>query len=830
MKPEPLGVGPGRVGRRLSESTRGAWPICGLAALALTFLWEIWVSGAVPVARDMQLYFAPIDRLVWNAIRTGEAYLWTPLMGTGSPLLANIQTGFFYPPTWLFAVLPFLRGFGLLLVLHVVLAGLGMYAFCRRIGFTGSSAFLAAVAYMLGGYFTSLTNMTTILQVSAWLPLQCLTVVHYMEGRSLASFLAAVGVFLMSLLAGAPLTFLLGSCIAFVFCTLRIGLGAENRGRSLLSLLGSMTVVAVLVTGLSMVQLLPMAEYVRESIRASGLSFELATRYSLEPLRILELVIPPSFEDPTYRFGKKASLTSADPWLFSVYLGTSVLLLAAIGVAHRRRRIEMLFWTALALLGLVLSLGGSLPVYGWLYEWVPGLAAFRYPERFFVLTGFSIPVLAAHGLDCLRENRGCGRAALVLTGLGLVVGFSLRLYWNADSERVHQLASAHLSDRPFLENFDYAHGVLTGQLDHALVFLFLAGISVFVYRRGWVRGKPFVLALLGVASVDLWLAHRHLTPVVDQSFYEATPAVMELLPSEEMRLTYRYRATPFDENIDQFMTLPGLPLEASKWLWQQTLHPNMGAYHGVLTHDSGDAIHLRRQSDQTQFLRILPQRDRWRLLRLGSVKYVYSMEGLDQDAWSDRVALDTLPGWIYAVRDPVPRAYIAYSPLIFDTELKALNAAIHPDFDPARNVALVSSEAADPQGGSDAPRGGADAAAVDRVRITSDIGSEVRIEVSAQDGGYLVLTDTYYPGWRARVDGEERPILQANYFYRAVPIGPGDHEVVFRYEPRSFALGLRISLATLGLLLLGVLAFCLGSRLPKQSKPPLRRHTNFTTH
>jgi uncharacterized membrane protein YfhO len=82
-------------------------------------------------------------------------------------------------------------------------------------------------------------------------------------------------------------------------------------------------------------------------------------------------------------------------------------------------------------------------------------------------------------------------------------------------------------------------------------------------------------------------------------------------------------------------------------------------------------------------------------------------------------------------------------------------------------------------------------------RILSDTGTEVRVAVSPSAPGYLVLTDAFYPGWTARVDGQERPILLANYFYRAVAVEPGDREVVFAYRSRPFEIGRRISAATL---------------------------------
>jgi len=80
----------------------------------------------------------------------------------------------------------------------------------------------------------------------------------------------------------------------------------------------------------------------------------------------------------------------------------------------------------------------------------------------------------------------------------------------------------------------------------------------------------------------------------------------------------------------------------------------------------------------------------------------------------------------------------------------------------------------------------------------------VKIEVGLDRNGYLVLSDTYYPGWRAYVDGEEKEILRANYIFRAVPLESGQHTVLFKYNPPSFKVGLAISLAAWGVIILGL--------------------------
>ena len=82
----------------------------------------------------------------------------------------------------------------------------------------------------------------------------------------------------------------------------------------------------------------------------------------------------------------------------------------------------------------------------------------------------------------------------------------------------------------------------------------------------------------------------------------------------------------------------------------------------------------------------------------------------------------------------------------------------------------------------------------------------VRITASAENDCFLVISDTYYPGWKAYIDGKEEPILKANYVLRALFMKAGTHTVEFKYTPASFKLGAMMSLLTL-LFLIGYFVY-----------------------
>ena len=153
----------------------------------------------------------------------------------------------------------------------------------------------------------------------------------------------------------------------------------------------------------------------------------------------------------------------------------------------------------------------------------------------------------------------------------------------------------------------------------------------------------------------------------------------------------------------------------------------------------------------------------------------------------------------------LPRARVVPRAEVEPDDERALARMRDPSFDAAGTVLLSErpADAAEDAAGEPAGAGGP-------VRILVDEPDRVQVEVAGSGGGYLVLADTFFPGWRALVDGVERPIVRANLAFRAVPLRAGDAVVSFEYRPLSVRVGLAVSLAS-------VLALALLAR-PRSSR------------
>jgi hypothetical protein len=149
---------------------------------------------------------------------------------------------------------------------------------------------------------------------------------------------------------------------------------------------------------------------------------------------------------------------------------------------------------------------------------------------------------------------------------------------------------------------------------------------------------------------------------------------------------------------------------------------------------------------------------------------------------------DVLPRAFY-----VPRVEIESDPWRVLTRLGQMPVSA------LRETALLEEQPADGFLGdpSATPEAGA-------VTDFTDLSEEVRVRVRARQPGFLFLSDQHFPGWEATVNGIPAPILRANYVFRLVHVPAGNSEVVFRYRPRSWALGWRLSLASLTFVVAGL--------------------------
>lgn len=756
------------------------------------------VRGETLWFRDFSLYFVPMKALLVELWRGGQLPLWDPYLRNGLPFLANPQTGVFYPPSLLLVAFGLDPGLTLFLLLHIAAAGAGYYLFLRALRLHPLACLLGGVAFALGGYAASLLNVLNNLQAAAWVPWILLGAVRVRLQPGRASWAGLLMGVTLAILGGELQIAALGVCLGLaVLLALEVGAQGEAGAGAATAevspapaharLLGA-GLLALATAGalcIAAVQLLPTAELLRESVRQAGLPFEMASADSFHPASLFSVAFPRPFT-PGEAVGGIADVGRM-PWLLSAYAGIPVVLLACLGAGRERRR-WTLFWCAAAISGILLALGSRSPVFRLAYEVLPPFRALRYPEKFLLLPALALPALAAGGLERVLA----GRVPVAGTAAGVAV-----------------VALSAAGSLLWMEG--------TGRAAPGTALAAAAGVTLvtaallLARRTGRLDARPAALLLCALTTLDLGAAARAVNPSVPWRFYEKPWAARVLDREGADPRTFRVRSTPLAADMEQVTLVPRAQIFSNHYFFQQSLVPNLGQLHGYLQQDGGAGIETRDTADLIDALIGTDLPRGFRLLRLMGVGYLVSAVPLPAEEVEEIATHADMPARVVRLRRTLPRAYVASRWEVVRDPGAALRRALEDGFPMGEAVVLDRAPGGSPgvssgeafrsirmdaaAAGPAAKAGsGATPAALGRARWEP---AALRVEVELAAPAVLVVTDSYYPGWHATVDGRRVPLLRANGYQRAVAVPAGRHNVALEYRPASFATGAAVSVASL---------------------------------
>jgi hypothetical protein len=774
----------------LSERTRDSLVIAVLALVSVAFLANVLFTDQVLVGDNLAAQYPwrayasqellarptngrtdplqddyPRRVIAQEMVRAGSLPLWNPYYLSGTPFLATeVLAGLFYPPNVIYYLMDPLRAFGLSAGLHLFLAGLFMYLYLRSISLDRVSALVGAVTFELSGYF--LINLMWLSRVftAAWAPLLFFSFEEYWKEKKLGYvFLLAFGLG-MSILAGMPavavfVVFALGLYASFrVVVTLR-GSGLTKAAR------GMAVVVAgvCLGTALAAVQLLPTYEATPFFERADW-GYEETLDTGRAPLALATALVPGIL---------------ANPWRPSVYGGVLTLLLALWAVTFHRNR-YVFFFGALALLSLSLFLNIPDVLYRLLYL-IPVFRVGRLMEVKIVYA-FALSVLAAWGFSSLAgmANERSRSTMLRVSLLVLVLaGVGLAGVLVAESLQPHETGTPPLPAW-HLQNL--------GSLGRAAL-LVLLGAALLLFRV-WRKVSVGLFGSLAILLVvgDMYSFGWTLNP-----------------PQRAQDLFFETGSTRFLEADNGLFRIIRGPAS------DDVLPPNTAGVYGIADAQGYSSLVLDYYGEfmdliepglaKTRRIGALSRVESLTspLLDLLNVKYVLtepsvSQELVEFDAAHDDIEL-VYDGEIkiYENTNVLPRAFVVHGLKVRTDKESVFSELTSQEFDPAAYVVLEE----EPSNYSRAVRlSGGDSTA----RIMDYGPNKVIIEVYAASDGFLVLSDLYYNGWKAFVDGENEKVYKADYVFRAVRLTEGQHTVEFVFDPLSFQIGWRVSAMTAGIM------------------------------
>jgi hypothetical protein len=495
---------------------------------------------------------------------------------------------------------------------------------------------------------------------------------------------------------------------------------------------------------------------------------------------------------------RAALFESREPFLASCYLGLGAFVLAAAGVAAGPTLARLLGGVAAA--ALVVGLGRHTSAYGFLTAILPPLRVLRYPSKALVVTAFALALLAGMGVEAWRtgsleaRRRRSTVAGIAAAAAAAAAAFAAALFFHSRTlaPLVLEASSVDAAERLFAP---FARGALGAGLA-------AAAIAVLVLASGAAsRARSGSIAAGALALADLLATHLSLQPTMPAGLLSAAPPTLSAIDrSDDPTRLYAFEYGPRllgrtyrrPERPDAFRAPPGgaNPPAVAEALGLQAYLPSSASRRWGLDGSFGaDVLGLypRPLFNLNLWLRAREETDDFvRLLRRGGVRYVTAVHDEGLEALTPVARFPGLvrePIRVFRVLDPLPRAYAVSGSRTLDG-LAAYKALSDPSFAERDEVILPEGPASPPVPGF---RGSA--------RILERRPDRLRLEADLSDGGYVVVLEGYEAGWHARVDGRTAAVLRANTAFRAVPVGPGRHEIALVYRPMSAALGVTVSAA-----------------------------------
>ena len=699
--------------------------------------------------------------LAAQAIKSGHIPHWTSALSCGLPLLAEGQAGVFYP----FGIIPFLllppvAACNAAIIITLAIASSCGYALGRSCGLSKGASAVTGLAYGFSSAFLFRLKHLNMVQSIAWLPLSWALVLQYLKTRRHVWPLSLAAVWCLQILAGHPhVTYIsaISSIMLAVFysCAAIIdekrhkqnagdksaNKPATNGWKNLAAALLVFILCGIGAAALGAIQLLPTYELSANSVRSGAVEKKDLNNYPFTAACLTRLINPYKDGNPAIGFADIDISKQGVFWENTVYIGIIPLIL--ILGSFKKWQTEK---TAIILVAAV-SLAASLSPTGLTYDFFravcPGFDKFRFPCRFLIPFTCSLALMAGFGAENLLSWPGQltkkGSIFKNAAAAAILLLTFANLYWvNSQYQSYLPAEAANPPESIANKGRTASPG---------------AGIAwqCFFRNSGWKGSEDKISDFGKILPADL-CAIWGVNSISDHVLFEGGMAQERILRLNAAILKGCDFRTP-----------------------------------GTMT-ISRPAINIMQRMGADQLTSFMP---------------IISEDNSLLSATAYNAG--NLPQALACSLEASPRVRLASrvieEPQSLDMAINIFQSKI---FDPSFMVMLKGSSAA---GSSDANISqeaqkesalkGQGSGTGGSAAIISETDNRITIDVQAEQAGYVVLLDTWYPGWKAFIDGKEAEIIRADIAFRAVKVTEGHHTVKFIYKSAYFTAGLAISIISL---------------------------------
>jgi len=699
-----------------------------------------------------QLY--PWRTLATDELKNNRIPLWNPYNFSGSPLLANTQSGVLYPLTLIYWAFSQPIAWAFLVLLQPLLAAIGTYLYCRSIQLKPPSAFFAGITYAYCMFMITFLEYNSINHVALWLPF----LLYFLE--NIVRKWSTRFVILFELCATSAA--LAGHLQIFMYVMIFSGAYLFVRLKTTKKRWDiATTILFLLPFGLSAIQLFPTAELIGLAARAPQQYTFLIEKLLLQPYQLALFLSADLFGNPaTHNY----LINDAYPGN-AIYIGIVPFLMALWGLKTWGTQLLVRLFGCFSLILLLFMLRS--PISEIFYKIPLAFFSTASPTNAIFLLSFCLSILGAFGMENWLTRTDKTSKKILAAVLG-----GLFVLWLARFTSPHMISQKNL-------------------LFSTAIF----GVATTIIQIGqrWEKGKKYLfLALIAITIADNWYFFQKFNSFVPRALVFPTANIFSWLSTHA--------------NNNRFWGVGNANIEANFATQYRLFTPD--GYDPLYPKTYGEFLGAAKNGkltttfdNQTRSDAVIPSDMsggfmnnpmRKKILDTLGIKYILDRteNASDERTFPPdtfRLAYES-GGWkIFENLTSLPRARMIQNYTVVQDKATFEQKFFDPTFDIAQTILLRKEP--DLTITSQESRGIA--------TISSYMPNEVVIETSAVSNQLLILSDTYFPGWKVWIDNKQSEILVANWTLRAVAVPHGNHTVVFRYDPISFSIGTKTSMISI---------------------------------
>lgn len=751
---------------------------------------------------DQSNQFYPLQHYAMESLREGVFPLWNPNIMLGTSILGSTQTAVFYPINLLATVLSPTMVILIRCIFNMWIAGFLMFLLVRRLGANFFGSFISSVAFMFSGFLVVWLGHPHS-NSAIWLPVLILLADIMVKSKKKLGFYSCLTSFFIAIsFFGGHMETSFSIILAwFSFFMIR---SFQFAGITLL-LRNFKFSIFIVIFGFftAAIQIIPFLEWLsnygglsdRSTINFNFFNFQFWRNLATLPVLILPNIFSNPSQNPLYQ--------SYIPWTnfneFSMYIGIIPFFISLYGLFYFKNNKNKIF-TIGALFFLALSL--KIPFFDYINQ-IPVFSLFK-STRYRLIFDFGMSVGAGLTINELLNNENefvfniwnklkktffiTGSSILILiVTISFILPFFEEPILNLGKKLItEQYATIKIHSRSLNEVLLLVDHVWSGLIFHfsiqnwklyfPAIISILAGIWILLWRKQFFDIIIFQIGILLLIVLDLFVFGIGYNPSIKNNFvYPHTPAINFLKDDKTqyriLPTTMQWRSNgPMAYGINE---IGGCELPTKYY------------------HEFRNTIALSYPFPSSEYSTgFTASSANSKLIDLLNVKYIITTKKIG----------NTVPGKIELVfQDKETRIYKnnTYLPRAFfvnrtrflsdDSTLKFLSSQL---FDPKYEVILSDNK-------NNIILTDTINQLKQNISISDYKSQEVRISAVSNKNAFLVLSDAYYPGWKAYLDGDEVPIYRANHVMRAIYVPKGKHKILFKYEPLSIKIGIYLSLTSL---------------------------------